>query len=124
MSDRRVSYRPAKATDVVKFTRYACPADFAGIVGEVDGEVAGLGIIVRGVENKFWLCLEVTEKGRGLAFPLHRMARRLIKAWSGELYSLQSTIEAKSEKWLRVLGFEPTGRVLNSEGLIWRRSCP
>lgn len=124
MSGHEVTYRPAKAKDVVRFTRYACPANFSGIVGEVDGEVAGLGVVVRGVEDKFWLCLEVTEKGRGKAFPLHRMARRIIKAWSGDLYSLQDMREPASEKWLRALGFKPTGRILNSEGLIWQRSCP
>ncbi len=103
-----LAIRPARARDVVRFSRYKLPQHFIGLAAESAGEVLGVGVIIF-QSGRAFACFE--QAGRLPAIMLHRMGRKLIRAASatGELFA-----QCEGEdRWLVRLGFQPTDEVLH-----------
>lgn len=110
--------RPARARDVVKFTRYYLPARYVGIVCEEDGEVIGMGAIIIGDKDRPWVVLDVTPRMREKKVTLHRVGRLIVDAGVkafGKVYVMQDRREPTSKAWLERLGFRETGEVHRGE---------
>lgn len=110
--------RPARAMDMVKFTKYVLPRHFSGIVCEEDGEVIGLGAIIVGDLGRPWVVLDMTERMRHKKVTLHRVGRQIVKAGLqvfDAVYVLQSQTEPTAKRWLERLGFKETGELHRGE---------
>lgn len=119
----QITLRDARAKDVVKFTRKAIPLKFVGFVAEDQetGELIGLGVIVHGIADRFYVCLEMTPRLRSMPVLMHKIGRLLVKAGSQvcpELYSIAKGDEPTSEPWLTRLGFKPTEERIGGERLF------
>jgi hypothetical protein len=118
-----IQLRDARARDLVKFTRKAVPLKYVGIVAEdIDtGELIGAGTIVWGVKDRPYVCLDITPKLREMPFLMHRIGKTITKAGvkvCGEVFALESSAEPTSERWLRRLGFIPTGEIIRGQRLF------
>ncbi len=116
--------RPARASDVVKFTRYLVPEHFVGIVCEEGGEVIGLGAIIWGDLGRPWVVLDVTPQMREKKLTLHRVGQWIVRAGSqvcGDLYVMQGEDETAG-RWLHRLGFRPTGETHRGKAVLkWQK---
>lgn len=117
-----VSLRPARASDVVKVTRYILPK-FAGVVCEEDGETIGTGLVIF-VEGRAMVTFDKTERMRQMPRLMARIGFNLVKAARtacGEVFVVQDGREAGSARWLAKLGFNPTDELISGEK-VWKLS--
>jgi hypothetical protein len=119
--------RRARARDIVKFTRFAVPRNFYGIVAEEDGELIGAGVLLHGALDRMWVALEITDKLRERPIVMHRIGKALVAAAvtaGEELYVMQDQSEPTSQRWLDRLGFRDTGEVFEGERVLkWHQYC-
>lgn len=117
--------RPARARDILRFSRFTIP-QFVGWVGEEDGKFLGASVVVWRTPEMPILCLEITPELRRRRMLLHRFARQFIDTVAKQLevlYTMESPEEPTANRWLKRLGFEDTGERLNGERLYrWRKS--
>ena len=116
--------RPARPTDVIRFSRYVLPR-FVGVVAELEGRFIGAGVVIWGDRNRPILCLEITDELRRRPVFLHKTTLSLINAVAPSvdvLYTMESSSEPGAAKWLARLGFEDAGETVNGERLLWRKS--
>lgn len=112
-----ISTRPARALDVVHFTKFYCPERFAGIVVEEDGMRIAAGIVLP-LEGKAWLAMDITPRMREKKIALHRIGLKLVGAAVeafGELYVMRDPREKGAKDWLERLGFRETGDLRRGE---------
>ena len=116
--------REARADDILRFSRYTIP-QFIGLVAEEDGRFIGACVVVWRDKRPI-LCLELTQELRRRRVFLHRCAAVFIGTVAKSLdvlYTMESPAEPTANRWLRRLGFEDTGELLNGERLFqWRKS--
>ncbi len=119
------SLRPARARDIVRFSKYVLPR-FVGLIGEVDGRFVGAAVVVWGDKGRPFLCFEITPELRKHPKFIHQTALAVINAVAPNvdfLYTMESSSEPTANRWLRRLGFHDTGEALNGERvMIWRKS--
>lgn len=110
--------RPARATDIVKFTKYHLPTRYSGIVCEEDGEVIGMGAIIIGDKKRPWVVLDMLPEMRNKKVTLHRVGRDIVRAGVkafGKVYVMRDQREPTSKGWLERLGFRETGEIYRGE---------
>lgn len=114
--------RPMRARDIVKFSRFHIP-EFIGYIGETsEGEFLGAVAIVWGKNDRAYLCLELTEAIRRKPILMNKWGKAMIRAAKEagcELYTIESANEPTASRWLKRLGFVPTGEFQGSEG-VWK----
>lgn len=113
--------RPARAMDVVKFTKYRLPERYAGVVCEEDGEVIAMGLIIYGALKRPWVALDITPKMREKKATLHRVGKTLVEAGVkafGCVYVMRDPDEPGAKAWLERLGFKDTGEIYRGEAVM------
>jgi uncharacterized protein (DUF736 family) len=117
--------RVMRATDMVRFTRYALPK-FYGVVVMMDGAEIGAGAIVWGDKGRAYLCLEISDALRKKPIFMTKVAHSLIAgatSGGGELFTVEDAEEPTSPEWLSRLGFVDTGEKIGKERVLsWRKS--
>jgi hypothetical protein len=85
-------------------------------VGEDDGALRGAGGLAWS-QNRCWLWYQVIDTDPAYALPVIRKARALMDLAASlgeeEVYVFRDEAFATSEKLLRILGFRPTGEMLD-----------
>lgn len=111
-----ITLREAKPTDVVKFSKIVSPRFFYGIVAECDGRLVGMGVIVWGLMNRPYVCLNAEDELRARPLLMHRIGKMLTETGRkvcGRIYTIEDATEPKAAEWLKRLGYADTGEVLN-----------
>lgn len=117
-----VSLRQARASDVVRVTKFALPPA-AGLVAEENGETIGTGLILV-VNGRAIVTFDMAERMRHYPRLFVRIGFMLVEAGIqafGELFVVQDSREPGSMKWLKRLGFTPTDETMSGEQ-VWKRS--
>lgn len=93
---------------------------------DVDGEVAGIGALVKFGEGSVCIVSAMTNTLKGKKFPLHRAALQIMR-WVKEeglpeVFALQDPESDTSPIWLKRLGFEIFGT--KEDWRVWRWQKP
>lgn len=109
--------RFARATDIVRKTRFVMPDHFVGYVFyKDDGRQVGMCWCGWDVRNRPFLFCELEPEGRKYKYRIGRWSKRfmdLVSTVCDEVYTLEDTREEGSTEWIEWLGFEPTDERVN-----------
>lgn len=109
----KVTIRPAKADDFLRFTGNTPPYRNHAWVGELDGQILGMGGICYppgATVPVMWA--DFSEEGRRHAVTLHRAGREVLARFTARYRRLACVADATvpaSRRWLERLGFTATG---------------
>jgi len=95
------------------------------MAADVNGEVAGIGALVRLENGASYIVSCITDGLTGKQFPLHRAALKIMR-WVkeeglSEVFALQDPDLDTSPVWLARLGFEDIGEQENWRVWRWRQ---
>lgn len=114
--------RQASTADFVRFYERSVPEIWLGMVAERDGELIGFGLVVWDDLGRALAIFD--RKADFSAFTMHRVAKRVLSALKEAdepvIYAYCDTHIPGASKWLRRLGFVPTGTEIDGQVLYER----
>lgn len=111
-----VKIRPATREDIDTFSDLKNKPTIKAYVGEIDGEIVGIGGLAFSQGRWFGFC-DLTDKARGHKMTIARMGKRIM-ADAREMgirfvYAQADQNEPTALRWLTSLGFELDPRTLS-----------
>jgi hypothetical protein len=105
--------RPAVGADFVAYNGSLPPYRVQAFVGEVDGKIVGIaGLAFPPGCPLPVVWSDMTDEARAHKYALHKAALRFMRTMPyRKVIAAASTEIDGSERWLRHLGFQPTGEV-------------
>lgn len=107
--------RFARATDIVKRTKFILPDHYIGYVIEQNDQFMGMGWAMWDKDERPFVFFEIADEAREYKYRIGRWSRRflaVLKNTCDVVYTLEDKREPGSQKWIEWLGFKPTEEVI------------
>ena len=117
-----VNARFARATDIVRKTRFLLPDHFVGYVFyEDDGRQVGMCWAGWDTRGRPFLFCELEDEGRKYKYRIARWSKRFVDVLEtvcDELYTIEDDEEPGAAKWIEWLGFTETDERINGQRVM------
>lgn len=111
--------RPATAADFVEYNGSIPPYRVQAFVGEVDGKIVGMAGLAFPPGSPYPVAwADMTDDARRNAKTLHKTVKAFFEGYRGRVVCAADPTIPASGRWLKRLGFSPTGKVTD-DGEVW-----